>query len=127
MLTIFGEIFFSVINYFISTNGAHHLIFDYKRALSPNGVYVVVGGSSARVFQTIVMGPLISMMGSKKMSLLLHKPNKGLNSMIKLFETGKVNSVIDKRYPLGEVPEAFRYFGGGQARGKVVITMEHNS
>ena len=108
---------------FILDFAAHHSIFDYKRALSPKGVYVVVGGSSARVFQTIVMGPLISMMGSKKMSLLLHKPNKGLDSMKKLFEAGKVKPVIDKRYPLSEVPEAFRYFGDRQARGKVVITL----
>ncbi|MCH8334577.1 MAG: NAD(P)-dependent alcohol dehydrogenase [Proteobacteria bacterium] len=108
---------------FILDFAAHHSIFDYKRALSPKGVYAVVGGSSARVFQVMVMGPLISMMGNKKMSVLFHKPNKGLDSMKKLFEAGKVKPVIDKRYPLSEVPEAFRYFGDRQARGKVVITL----
>jgi len=112
---------------FILDFAAHHSIFDYKRALSPKGVYAVVGGSSARVFQAMVMGPLISMMGSKKMSVLFHKPNKGLDSMKKLFEAGKVKPVIDKRYPLSEVPEAFRYFGDGHAQGKVVITLEHNN
>ena len=106
---------------FILDFAAHHSIFDYKRALSPKGVYAVVGGSSARVFQAMVMGPLISMMGSKKMSVLFHKPNKGLDSIKKLFEAGKVKPVIDKLYPLSEIPEAFRYFGDGQARGKVVI------
>ena len=112
---------------FILDFAAHHSIFDYKRALSPKGVYAVVGGSSARVFQAMVMGPLISMMGSKKMSVLFHKPNKGLDSMKKLFEAGKVKPVIDKRYPLSEVPEAFRYFGDGHAQGKVVITLEPNN
>jgi len=61
------------------------------------------------------------------MSLLLHKANKGLAFLIELFETGKVVPVIDKRYPLSEVPEALRYFGERQAKGKVVITMEHNN
>ena len=108
---------------FILDFAAHHSIFDYKRALSPRGVYAVVGGSSARVFQSMIMGPLISMMGSKKMSVLFHKPNKGLDSMKKLFEAGKVKPIIDKRYPVSEVPEAFRDFGEGQARGKVLITI----
>jgi len=106
---------------------AHHSIFDYKRALSPKGIYIMVGGSSARIFQTIFLGPLISMTGSKKMGILAHKPNKGLDFMKELFEAGKVVPVIDRRYPLSEVPEALRYFGEGHARGKVVITVEHNN
>jgi NADPH:quinone reductase-like Zn-dependent oxidoreductase len=44
-----------------------------------------------------------------------------------LFEAGKVVPVIDKRYPLSEVPEALRYLEGGHALGKVVITVEHNN
>ena len=47
--------------------------------------------------------------------------------MKELLEAGKVLPVIDRRYPLSEVPEALRYFGEGQARGKVVITVEHNN
>jgi len=105
----------------------YHSIFDYKRALSPKGIYVMVGGSSALANQLIFLGPWISMTGSKKMSLLLHKANKGLAFLIELFETGKVVPVIDKRYPLNEVPEAFQYFGERHAKGKVVITMEHNN
>jgi NADPH:quinone reductase-like Zn-dependent oxidoreductase len=105
---------------------AHHSIFDYKRALSPKGIYVLVGGSSARMFQIMFMGPLISMTGSKKIRVLMHKPNKDLVFMKELFEAGKVNPVIDRRYMLSEVPEALRYFGEGRAKGKVVITVEHN-
>ncbi len=44
-----------------------------------------------------------------------------------LFEAGKVVPVIDRRYPLSEVAEAFRYLEEGHVQGKVVITMEHNN
>ncbi len=103
---------------------AYHSIFDYKRALSPRGIYVMVGGSSVLVNQLLFLGPWILMFRSKKMGLLLHKPNKGLTYMKELFEAGKVVPVIDRRYPLSEVAEALRYFGKGNVKGKVVITVE---
>jgi NADPH:quinone reductase-like Zn-dependent oxidoreductase len=102
---------------------AYHSIFDYKRALSPKGIYVMVGGSSARIFQVMFLGPWISMTGSKKMGILMHKPNKDLAFMKELFEAGKVVPIIDRRYPLNETAEALRYFGEGHAQGKVVITV----
>ncbi len=105
----------------ILDNAAYHSIFDYKCALSPKGIYVMVGGSSARIFQVMFLGPLISMTGSKKMGLLMHKPNKDLAFLKELFESGKVVPVIDRRFTLSEVAEALRYFGEGHARGKVVI------
>jgi len=49
-----------------------------------------------------------------------------MDFLIKLFEAGKVKPIIDKRYPLNKVPEAYRYLEGGHAKGKLVITMEHN-
>ncbi len=82
----------------------------------------------AQYFQAVFLGPLISMMGSKKMGIVFGKPNqKDLVYLIDLFEAGRVVPVIDRRYPLSEVPEALRYYGEGQARGKVVITVEHNN
>jgi NADPH:quinone reductase-like Zn-dependent oxidoreductase len=72
------------------------------------------------------LGPLISMTGSKKMGILMHKPNKDLAFLKELFEAGKVVPVIDRRYTLSEVPEALRYFGEGRAKGKVIITVEHD-
>jgi NADPH:quinone reductase-like Zn-dependent oxidoreductase len=105
---------------------------DYKRALSPKGIYVMLGGGSyARVFQIFFLGPLITMTQSlfrgkagKKMGILIHKPNKtDLDSLTELFEAGKVVPVIDRTYPLSELAEAFRYFGEGLSLGKVVITI----
>jgi NADPH:quinone reductase-like Zn-dependent oxidoreductase len=106
---------------------AYRSISDYKRALSPKGIYVMVGGSMARILQAVFLGPWISMTGSKKMCILAAEPNKGLTFMKELFEAGKVVPVIDRRYPLGEVAEALRYFGEGYAQGKVVITPKEKS
>ncbi|MGO4274431.1 NAD(P)-dependent alcohol dehydrogenase, partial [Paenibacillus sp. TAF58] len=101
-------------------------IFDYKRVLSPKGTYVMVGGSMARIFQVMFLGPLISMIGSKKMGILMHKPNQNdQNYMKELFEAGKVAPVIDRSYPLSEVAEALQYLGDGHPKGKVVIRVEH--
>ncbi len=102
---------------------AYRSIFDYKRALSTKGIYVMVGGSTVRASQVMFLGPWISITGSKKMGLLMHKPNKDLAYMKELLEAGKVVPVIDRRYTLSEVAEAFRYLGEGHARGKVVITV----
>jgi NADPH:quinone reductase-like Zn-dependent oxidoreductase len=111
----------------LAANG-YHSIFDYKRALSPKGRYVMTGGSLAQMFQAMLLGPWISMTGSKKMGNVMAKPNKKDLAFIKeLLETGKVKPVIDRCYPLSEVPEALRYLGEGHARGKVVITVDQNS
>ena len=98
-------------------------VFDYKRALSHRGVFVMVGGSSSLVNKLLFLGPWISMTENKKMGLLLHKANKGMSFMKELFEAGKVVPVIDRRYPLNEIAEALRYYGEGQVQGKVVITI----
>jgi len=105
----------------------HRWIFDYKRALSPKGICVMVGGSMTRVFLNILLGKLMT--GSKKIGLGMWKPNKkeDLDFLKELFEAGKVVPVIDRRYPLSEVAAAFRYLEEGHAQGKVVITVEHNS
>jgi NADPH:quinone reductase-like Zn-dependent oxidoreductase len=103
---------------------AYHSVFDYNRALSPGGVYIIVGGSTYRILQIALLGPLISLITGKKIGVLLHKQNRGLDQMIELLEAGKVKPVIDKVYPLSQVPEAMRYFGEGHALGKVVITLE---
>jgi NADPH:quinone reductase-like Zn-dependent oxidoreductase len=104
---------------------ASRSIFDYKRALSPKGIYVMVGGSLAAILQGFLLGSLISMTGSKKMGSVMWKPNnqEDLAILEELFAAGKVAPVIDRRYPLREVPEALRYLEAGHAKGKVVITV----
>jgi len=114
---------------FIFAVNGYHSIFDYKRALSPEGVYVMIGGSMGAMFQAMLLGPVISMIGSQKMgSMGVAKPNqKDLVFMKELLEAGKVVPRIDRRYPLGETAEAVRYLEEGHAQGKVVITVEQNN
>jgi NADPH:quinone reductase-like Zn-dependent oxidoreductase len=105
---------------------AYHSIFAYRRALSENGIYVMAGGGWAQILQAVLLGPLLSLIGRKKMCLFMAKMNKkDLVPLKDLLEAGKVVPVIDRRYPLSEVAEAIRYLEEGHARGKVVITMEH--
>jgi NADPH:quinone reductase-like Zn-dependent oxidoreductase len=110
---------------FIFAVNGYHSIFDYKRALNPKGVYVMIGGPIAAMFQAMLLGPLISRTGRQKMgSMGVAKPNqKDLVFMKELLEAGKVVPVIDRRYPLGETAEALRYLEKGHAQGKVVITV----
>jgi NADPH:quinone reductase-like Zn-dependent oxidoreductase len=103
---------------------------DYKRTLSPNGICAVAGFTTlSRLFQVIFLGAWVSKTGSKKIGMMdTAKPNqKDLAFLKELLEAGKVVPVIDRTYPLREVPEALRYLEAGHARGKVVITVEQNN
>jgi NADPH:quinone reductase-like Zn-dependent oxidoreductase len=106
----------------IVATAGYRSIFDYKRALSPNGRYVSTGGSMAQTFQALLLGPLISMSGSKKLGAMLVEPNKDLAFMKELIEAGQVKPYIDRCYPLCETAEALHYYGNGHSRGKVVIS-----
>ena len=111
----------------VAANG-NRSISEYKRALRPNGTYVVTGGSKKQTYQAMLLGPWISMTGTKKMGNLMAKPNtKDLGFVKELLEEGKVIPVIDRRYPLSETAEALRYLEAGRARGKVVITVDQNT
>ena len=102
---------------------ARHSVFDCERALNVGGVYTMVGGSTGAILQVGLLGPLMAVARRKKMSLLMHKPNKDLAALTQLLESGKVVPVIDRCFPLSEVAEAIGYLGEGNARGKVVITV----
>ena len=102
-------------------------LFDYRRALSPGGVCAFVGGAAGRVALNSLGGLLISKTEGKKIGLTMWRPNKKEDLVLleELFTAGKVMPVIDKVYPLSEVPDAFRCLLDGRAQGKLVITMEN--
>jgi NADPH:quinone reductase-like Zn-dependent oxidoreductase len=107
---------------------AHRSTFDYRRALSQDGIYVMAGGGWAQILQAVLLGRLLSLIGRRKMCMFMAKiDRKDLVVMKDLLEAGKVVPVIDRRYPLGEAAEAVRYLEEGHARGKVVITVEHDA
>ncbi len=108
----------------IVATAGYRPIFDYHRALNPGGRYVATGGSLAQVFQPMLMGPFLSMTGSKKMGNLSAKPKQEDLIFVKeLLEAGKVVPVIERCYPLGEVAKALRYYGQGHSQGKVVVAI----
>jgi NADPH:quinone reductase-like Zn-dependent oxidoreductase len=108
-----------------AANG-YHSPFDYKRALSPQGIYVCAGGTLSQFFQAMVLGRFISRDGGKRVgSMGIAKINQeDLLYLGELLEAGKIAPVIDRTYPLSETAEAFRYLEEKHAQGKVVITME---
>ncbi|HZJ24784.1 MAG TPA: NAD(P)-dependent alcohol dehydrogenase [Anaerolineales bacterium] len=102
-------------------------VFDYRRALKPEGKCVIAGFTSLpRLFGHMLLGRLVSKAGDKKVGMMgISNANKEDLLVIKeLLETGKVVPVIDRRYPLSETAEAIRYLETGHARGKVIIIVD---
>lgn len=107
----------------LGVNGSRSLA-DYRRALRPGGQYVMVGGASSQLFQALLLGPLYSLTGGRKMSnLLAHVSQEDLLYLKELIEAGKVTPVIDRCYPLEKAPDAMCYLEEGHAQGKIVITV----
>jgi NADPH:quinone reductase-like Zn-dependent oxidoreductase len=109
----------------IDTVGTHSLS-DYRRALTPQGSLVIVGALSDEPW----LGPLADTLKAKLVApfvsqrvvfFLAQMKPEDLQTLRTLMEAGKVTPVIDRRYPLSEVPQAIRYLEQGHARGKVVI------
>jgi NADPH:quinone reductase-like Zn-dependent oxidoreductase len=96
---------------------AYRSISDYEHALSPQGMYVLVGGSVTRILQAAIAGK------DRMVNFQVRPSQEDLGFMKELIEAGKVVPVIDRRYPLSEVAEAVWYYGEGHSRGKVVITV----
>ena len=106
----------------IAVNGKRQLS-DYKRALAPKGICVIVGGALSQVIPTLLFGALMSI-GGKKIRVLAAKASaKDLKFIMKLVEEGKVKPVIDRQYPLQETAKAMQYLSKGHARGKVIISI----
>ena len=100
---------------------------DCMGALSRPGTYVLVGVADvgrwfglARQIKALSMSPFVR----QRMRVFIVRHNRADLAVLKeLVEAGKVTPVIDRRYPLRDVPEALRYQGEGHSRGKVVITV----
>lgn len=105
---------------------SHHSIFRIRKALRPRGVYVTLGGEVGRLFQGLLLGPLISMRSDRWTGLMLWwKPFNAADvaTLKDLIAAGKLAPAIDRQYPLSGVVEALRYVDEGHAKGKVVITI----
>jgi NADPH:quinone reductase-like Zn-dependent oxidoreductase len=98
---------------------------DCRRALTPGGTYVLVGVAKlgrwlglGRQATALLLSPFVR----QRMRVFIVRHNSDDLAVLKdLVEAGKVAPVIDRRYSLGEVPDALRHQGEGHARGKIVI------
>jgi len=96
----------------------------HRSTLALGGRYVIVGGTTWVLLQTVTVGSLLSLVGSKKASVLAHRPNHAdLVAIGELFESGALSPIIDSSFPLDEIVDGFRRFGSGQHKGKVVINV----
>lgn len=104
----------------------NHSLLECRRALKPRGVYVLIGGPTRRIFGAMLLGPLISLVGDQRMGIQWGwKPfqQQDVAMLRDLIEAGNIRPIIDRRYPLAQVPDALHYLESGEARGKIVITM----
>src|SRR5918999_913874 len=108
--------------------GGNSSLARLRRALAPRGTLVIVGGEGGgrwlggleRQLWATMLSPFVS----QKLGTFVSTPNyEDLLVLKDLIESGKVTQVIDRTYPLAEVPEAMRYLEGGHAKGKVLITV----
>lgn len=112
----------------IDTVGTHSLL-EYKRILSPSGIYVMVGSTDPGKWLGWLVAPIEGVILSKfvkqKFKLILAELNADdLRILATLMQSGKVTPAIDRRYKLSEAAEALRYLEKGHARGKVVLTAD---
>jgi NADPH:quinone reductase-like Zn-dependent oxidoreductase len=114
----------------IIDNAGNHPLSACRRVLSPTGTYVGVGGpwrGYIALLAYLITASVWSRFSNRKLRTLLAKGSmEDLTILRDLMEAGKVTPVIDRRYRLSEVPQAIRYLEEGHARGKVVITVEHD-
>jgi NADPH:quinone reductase-like Zn-dependent oxidoreductase len=100
---------------------------DLRRALTPKGTLVLVGGSGGRWFMgtgRTLRAVLVSPFVGQRLRSFLSKPRGAdLEVLKELIEAGKLTPVIDRTFPLSETAEAIRYVGERSTQGKTVITV----
>jgi NADPH:quinone reductase-like Zn-dependent oxidoreductase len=85
----------------------------------------MVGGAMGRIFQAMLLGPILSRLGGRKFRFFIAKmTTSDLTILQGLLEAGKIAPVIDRIYPFPDAVAAFLYREEGHARGKVVITID---
>ncbi|MFJ6411213.1 alcohol dehydrogenase [Terribacillus saccharophilus] len=109
----------------LAINGYQHLA-TYKKLLTENGVYVMVGGSASQMFEAMLLGPIFTLGSGKKLGNFLKKHNTDdLVELTNLIEADKIRPLIDRVYPFQEFKEAFTYLDQHHAYGKVIITIQN--
>ncbi len=108
--------------------GGRRSLSDLRRALTPKGTLVIVGGEGGGNwlggFDRNLRSGLVSLFVPQRLTMLASKERgEDFEALRQLIETGKVTPVIDTTYPLSGAPEAIRCLQEGQARGKIVITV----
>jgi NADPH:quinone reductase-like Zn-dependent oxidoreductase len=105
--------------------GANRSFGDLQRVLAPDATHVLAGAPSGlwAPLSRLVKSQLRSSTGSRRVSLLAKVNHEDLILLKDLAEAGRLVPVIDRQYPLSEVPDALRYLGTRQARGKLIINI----
>jgi NADPH:quinone reductase-like Zn-dependent oxidoreductase len=112
----------------ILDTAGHRSLSQLRRALTPKGTLMIVGsegrGRWLGGFDRSLRAPVLSRFVGQRLRMLASKPRQeDLQTLRELIEAGKLTPVIDRTYPLPEVPEAIRQLEAGHTRGKIVITV----
>ena len=106
----------------------NHGLLAVRRALTPDGKYVMIGGPAGRwiaPMDTVIRAFLLQPFIKQEMGFMISKVNRDdLMLLRELMQSGRLTPVIDKTYPLSEARDAVAYVETGRARGKVVLTLE---
>ena len=105
--------------------GANRSLADCSRVLAQNGKHVFAGAPHGlwALLSRLLKAQLMSRSGSQRIMFMARMRHEDLVTLKELVEGGKLSPVIDRQYSLREVPDAVRYVGARQARGKVVISV----
>ena len=108
--------------------GGNSSLARLRSTLTPKGTLVIVGGEGGgkwlggtdRQLRAMMLSPFVG----QKLATFINKENhEDMLALKELIESSALTPVIDRTYPLVEVPEAIRYLEEGHARGKVVISV----
>jgi NADPH:quinone reductase-like Zn-dependent oxidoreductase len=107
----------------IVATAGYRSVADYQGALRPGGVYVCTGGAWRQILQSAIQARRGATEAGNRLVMLTMRADFDFHTLKALIEAGKVMPVIDRRFPLEKLAEAFDYYGARHARGKVVITI----